>query len=233
MRIGKKNTVLKQNLQTMEPSAQHAIFFCEIEHTALEQHTPVQDGQSACRNVEMYSISTEPSVSGYAVHLNTKHGRKVGHGGIPGRAHKVAKGLIAAVARSQRAINAQLDELEQQQAAVASGKAAQQQQQEALNAHVASIAKREKKLARDIETTEARQQKRAQREQDLVSKAAAAAIAKQPALSLQFIDDSVEKLKPKTGEIATQHQSRIILMLYFDLVKVGCTENQAKRGAGL
>ena len=55
-----------------------------------------------------------------------------------------------------------------------------------------------------------------------------AAMSKLPALALEFIDSSVDTLRPKTGEVASRHQSRMILMLYFDLVKGGSSENQAK-----
>lgn len=53
-------------------------------------------------------------------------------------------------------------------------------------------------------------------------------MSKLPALALEFINNSMDNLKPKTGEVTSRHQSRIILMLYFDLVKGGSSENQAK-----
>lgn len=110
--------------------------------------------------------------------------------------------------------------------------AAQQQQLKDIAKREAKLArdiKREAKRACDIEKAEALQQKHEQREQEVVSKAAAGgAAANLIVIAHKFIDYSVGILKPKTGEITTPHQSRIILMLYFDLVKEGSTENQAK-----
>lgn len=132
-----------------------------------------------------------------------KRGRFKATGGTNGRPPKAAKGANAAVARSQMLINKQLDVLETEKAAVA----AQQQEVEATKA---SIAKREENLARDIANWEALQQKKEQREHDRVAKAAEAAMSKRPALALEFINNSMDKLKPKTGEVTSWHQSRII-----------------------
>ena len=44
---------------------------------------------------------------------------------------------------------------------------------------------------------------------------------------ITFWEESVEELKPKTGETCDKTQSRMILMLLFDLQKDGLRENGA------
>ncbi|CAB1107444.1 unnamed protein product [Ectocarpus sp. CCAP 1310/34] len=73
----------------------------------------------------------------------------------------------------------------------------------------------------------AQREKREQQEVERVQAAAAAAAAKKVAQGLDYMDTSVHEVKPKKGEVWTQLQSRMVLMLLFDLRKEGCSENEA------
>ncbi|CAM9933745.1 unnamed protein product [Ectocarpus sp. 6 AP-2014] len=145
----------------------------------------------------------------------TKHGRRVATGGPTGHPPKTVKGANATVARIAKAVR-RLEEIEKREAACAEAEATLAARKEELNAMEAALAKR-------LATLEALEQAR---EQGRVSNADAS--SKLSPVALEFLEDSVESLRPKTGELTTPHESRIILMLYFDLVKRGSSENKAK-----
>ncbi|CAB1120820.1 unnamed protein product [Ectocarpus sp. CCAP 1310/34] len=158
----------------------------------------------------------------------TKRGRRVPTVGTNGRPPKAIKGANAAAVRNAKAMNKLLDDMEKREAATAAAEAALAAKEEEVKAMKASVARDQEKLARDIARSDALQQQRERREQDRVSKVAEAATSKLPPLALKFVEDSVQSLRPKTGELTTLQQSRMILMLYFDLVKGGSSENHAK-----
>lgn len=146
----------------------------------------------------------------------TKRGRRVATGGPIGRPPKGAKGANAAVARSAKAARKQTT-LETE-AACAEAEATLAVRKEEPNAKKAALAER---LAKLEAIKQAREQGRC------VGMAGDASSKLSPA-ALEFLEDSVESLRPKTGELTTPHQSRMILLLYFDLLKGGSSENKAK-----
>ncbi|CAB1108449.1 unnamed protein product [Ectocarpus sp. CCAP 1310/34] len=160
----------------------------------------------------------------------TERGRRVPTGGTSGRPPKAIKGANAAAARNAKAMNKLLDDMEKREAGVAAAETALAAKEEEVKAMKASVPRDREKLARDIARSDLLQQQRERREQDRVSKAAEAATSKRPPLALMtFVEDSVQSLRPKTGELTTLQQSRMILMLFFDLVKGGSSENHAKQ----
>ncbi|CAM9667810.1 unnamed protein product [Ectocarpus fasciculatus] len=98
------------------------------------------------------------------------------------------------------------------------------------NAAVARSAKAARKqttLEEEIEKRELEAIKQAREQGRCVGMAGDASSKLSPA-ALEFLEDSVESLRPKTGELTTPYQSRMILLLYFDLLKGGSSENKAK-----
>ncbi|CAB1104971.1 unnamed protein product [Ectocarpus sp. CCAP 1310/34] len=93
--------------------------------------------------------------------------------------------------------------MEKREAATAAAEAALAAKEEEVKAMKASVARDREKLARDIARSDVLQQQRERREQDRVSKAAEAATSKLSPLALKFVEDSVQSLRPKTGELTT------------------------------
>ena len=70
-----------------------------------------------------------------------------------------------------------------------------------------------------------KRQEEEKRQRGRVEKAAQSAQIRESQVKIGFREQSVEKMKPKTGEILTQAQSRIILIFLFDLQAKGISEN--------
>ncbi|CAM9976181.1 unnamed protein product [Ectocarpus sp. 8 AP-2014] len=149
-------------------------------------------------------------------------GRRQPTGGAVGRPSKADKRAKTAAARDALAQDRLQAELEQQRAALAADRAEIAQREQALRAKEASFAKKEQGMARAAAQREKREQQEVERVQ-----AAAAAAAEKVAQGLDYMDTSVHEVKPKKGEVWTQLQSRMVLMLLFDLRKEGCSENEA------
>lgn len=129
----------------------------------------------------------------------TKHGRRVATGGPVGRPPKAVKGANAAVARTAKAVRKQLEEVEKREAACAENEASLAARKEEVNAMEAALAERLAKL-------EALEQAR---EQDRVSKAQdASSNTKLSPVALKFLEDSVESLRPKKGELIRLRTTR-------------------------
>ncbi|CAB1121124.1 unnamed protein product [Ectocarpus sp. CCAP 1310/34] len=149
-------------------------------------------------------------------------GRRQPTGGVVGRPSKSDKRAKTAAARGPLAQERLQAELEQQRAALAADRAEMAQREQALRAKEAAFAKKEQEMARAAAQREKREQQEVERVQ-----AAAAAAAEKVAQGLDYMDTSVHEVKPKKGEVWTQLQSRMVLMLLFDLRKEGCSENEA------
>ncbi|CAN0485476.1 unnamed protein product [Ectocarpus sp. 12 AP-2014] len=149
-------------------------------------------------------------------------GRRQPTGGAVGRPSKSDKRAKTAAARGALAQDRLKAELEQQRAAFAAERAEMAQREQALRAKEAAVAKKEQEMARAAAQREKREQLEVERVQ-----AAAAAAAEKVAQSLDYIDTSVQEVKPKKGEVWAQSQSRMVLMLLFDLRKEGRSENEA------
>ncbi|CAB1099535.1 unnamed protein product [Ectocarpus sp. CCAP 1310/34] len=149
-------------------------------------------------------------------------GRRQPTGGAVGSPSKSDKRVKTAAARGASAQDKHQAELEQQRAALAADRAEMVQRQQALRAKEAVVDKKEQEMARAAAQRENREQQEVERVQ-----AAAAASAEKVAQSLDYIDTSVQEVKPKKGEVWAQPQSRMILMLLFNLRKEGRSENKA------
>ncbi|CAB1110952.1 unnamed protein product [Ectocarpus sp. CCAP 1310/34] len=149
-------------------------------------------------------------------------GRRQPTGGVVGRPSKSDKRAKTAAARGALAQERLQAELEQQRAALAADRAEMAQREQALRAKEAAFAKKEQEMARAAAQREKCEQQEVERVQ-----AAAAAAAEKVAQGLDYMDTSVHEVKPKKGEVWTQLQSRMVLMLLFDLRKEGCSENEA------
>ncbi|CAB1100446.1 unnamed protein product [Ectocarpus sp. CCAP 1310/34] len=88
--------------------------------------------------------------------------------------------------------------------------------EQALRAKEAAFAKKEEAAARAATQREKREQ-----EEDERVEAAAVNAAEKVVQDLDYIDTSGHEVKPKKGEVWTQLQSRMVLMLLFNLRKIG------------
>ncbi|CBN75656.1 hypothetical protein Esi_0151_0059 [Ectocarpus siliculosus] len=154
-------------------------------------------------------------------------GRNKPTGGVGGRETKATKRAKTAAARDALALDRRSAKLEQERAALVAEMAQREQalraKEQALRAKEAAFAKKEEAAARAA----AQREKREQEEVERVEAAAAAAAEKVAQDHLDYIDTSVHEVKPKKGEVWTQLQSRMVLMLLFDLRKDGRSENEA------
>ncbi|CAM9586852.1 unnamed protein product [Ectocarpus sp. 6 AP-2014] len=149
-------------------------------------------------------------------------GRNQPTGGVGGRPSNAKKRAKTAAARGALAQDRLQAELEQQRAALAADRAEMAQREQALRAKEAAVAKKEQEMARAAAQREKRERQEVERVQ-----AADAAAAEKVVQSLDYIDTSVQEVKPKKGEVWAQLQSRMVLMLLFDLRKEGRSENKA------
>ncbi|CAM9117365.1 unnamed protein product, partial [Ascophyllum nodosum] len=132
---------------------------------------------------------------------------------------KRAKTAAATTARSLVRLQEQLDA---QKSQLVQDRAAVQAREKAVRAAEVAVAKRELAAERAVEKL-----KNEERRRDRAQKAEQDAHIREPRTPTVFREQSVEKLKPKTGEILTQAQSRMILMMVFHLQNKGIGQVEA------
>ena len=144
-------------------------------------------------------------------------------GGLVGRPTKEAKRAKTAAATTARSLSKLQEQLEILKTQLHQDMAAVQAREKAVRAAEVAFAKKESAAERAAE----KRQEEEKRQRDRVQKVAQGAQMKESQAKIDFREQSLEKLKPKTGEILTQAQSRMILMFFFDLQAKGISENQA------
>lgn len=164
----------------------------------------------------------EGQVSYQAMGRKTKGRRQPtgGPAGTPSREKKRAKTAAArtfadlsrclrtSIAREQRLWRATAEVVERERA---------------VKAKETAVAKKIQALERAAEKREAAEL----RQQQSVKRAAAAATSQLSRETSMYIQESEQELKPKNGEVLSKGQSRMILLLLFDLRKEGSSENSA------
>lgn len=132
------------------------------------------------------------------------------------------KGAKTGVARDAQALDRLRADLEKHQAALAAARAEVAEREQAIKAREAAIAETEGDMA------PLQSRKRMNSESKSASKpplkSRRGSFLKK---SLDFVDKSVQEVKPKTGEVLCKVQSKMILMLLSALRKEGRSENLA------
>ncbi|CAM9579790.1 unnamed protein product [Ascophyllum nodosum] len=162
--------------------------------------------------------------------MPAKKERRMPTGGAVERPAKELKKAKTASARTPKNIARQQQQLEAQKSQLALREAAVEAREKAVQAAEVAIATREaadKRAAGKRQENEQQQQQQQQQRDKTQKEAQDTQQTETLKVKTDFIKESVEKLKPKSGEILTQAQSRIILVMLFDLQGKGISQNQA------
>ncbi|CAB1111725.1 unnamed protein product [Ectocarpus sp. CCAP 1310/34] len=137
-----------------------------------------------------------------------------------GRPRRETKRAKTAAARSYADLDRSRADLERQRAELEAAAAKVAERERAVQAKEAAITRKEQRDAAKLEAAQ-------RREQESVERAAAAAVTRLSPKTSLYLEESEERVKPKTGSTLCKTQSRMILLLLISLRKDGQSENEA------